>query len=193
MTPRFRIFAIFVEVAYGSQPQSKEQIMTKRNNTIAIPGTDNELDRAAASLTMDDFFMAVKDIRNEGVLFEDEEHGGFYAIHVNPVELHAYDPELCEPDDSLESILYGVFMAVKDPGRKGCETRSSFDESWKWFATDRKFKKDKDRWAFMALYRTLTGWLRFFMEKAMEEQVKHITEEDVLKRIEEVENGQKVN
>ena len=84
-------------------------------------------------------------------------------------------------------------MAVKDPGRKGCETRSSFDESWRWFATDRKFKKDKDRWAFMALYRTLTGWLRFFMEKAMEEQVKHITEEDVLKRIEEVEKGQKVN
>lgn len=166
--------------------------MKTKTNIIELSGDKIELERAVAGLTMDDFFLAVKSIRNKGVILEDEEHGGLYAVKVNPAELNAFDPYLCKADDSLEAVLYGVFMAVKEPG-KGCETRDIFDAAWKTLGHDRDCRKDSALRAYLALYETLEGWLRFWVERIMEEQVKNISEEDVVALCEALDKDQKVN
>lgn len=152
-----------------------------------------ELERAVAGLTMDDFFLAAKTIRNKGVILEDEEHGGLYSVKVNPAELNAFDPNLCEADDSLDAVLYGVFMAVKEPVVEGCETRKDFDAYWKSLENDLNCRKDPEFRAYLALYETLEGWLRFWVERIMEEQVKNIGEEDVVALCNELDKDQKVN
>ena len=166
--------------------------MKTKTNIIELSGAKIELERAVAGLTMEDFFLAVKSIRNNGVVLEDEEHGGHYAVKVNPAELNAFDPNLCEADDSLEGVLYGVFMAVKEPG-EGCETREDFDAAWESMGRDRECRKDSAMRAYLALYETLEGWLRFWVERIMEEQVKTIGEEDVLALCNELDKDQKVN
>lgn len=166
--------------------------MKTKTNIIELSGAQIELERAVAGLTMEDFFLAVKYIRNNGVVLEDEEHGGLYAVKVNPAELNASDPNLCEADDSLEAVLYGVFMAVKEPG-EGCETRDDFDAAWKSMENDRNCRKDPEFRAYLALHETLEGWLRFWVERIMEEQVKNIGEEDVLAICEGLDKDQKVN
>ncbi len=166
--------------------------MKTKTNIIELSGAKIELERAVAGLTMDDFFLAVKSISNKGVILEDDEHGGLYAVKVNPAELNAFDPNLCDADDSLEAVLYGVFMAVKEP-RGGCETRENFNAAWKSMGRDSECRKDSAMRAYLALYETLEGWLRFWIERIMEEQVKNISEEDVLALCEELDKDQKVN
>ena len=158
--------------------------MAKKNTITAA-----EIDKAASGLTMDDFFLAVKLIRKDGVLFHDEEHDRLFYVKVNPQELHDYDNELCEADDSLESILYGVFMAVKDTKHKTCETRQNFNEHYRLNAASPMYKKDKNFSAYMALYHTLAGWLRFWMEQIMEEQLNNLSEEEVIQRCEELDRA----
>ena len=166
--------------------------MKTKTNIIELSGAKIELERAVAGLTMDDFFLAVKSIRNKGVILEDEEHGGPYAVKVNPEELNAFDPNLCEADDSLEAVLYGVFMAVKEPG-EGCETRDIFNAAWESMDRDSECRNDSAMRAYQALYETLEGWLRFWVERIMEEQVKNIGEEDVVALCNELDKDQKVN
>lgn len=167
--------------------------MKTKTNIIELSGDKIELERAVAGLTMEDFFLAVKTIRNEGVILKDEEHGGLYAVKVTPAELNAFDPYLCKADDSLEAVLYGVFMAVKEPPVEGCETRENFNAAWKYIGRDSECRKDSALRAYLALYKTLEAWLRLWAESIIEEQVKNVSEEDVVALCEKLDKDQKVN
>jgi hypothetical protein len=163
--------------------------MSKKNNTISITGTISEIDRAAMGLTMDDFFGAVREIREDGVPFFNEETGEPFLIKVNMEELARHDPECFDPGESLEATLYGVFEAIhlQDPAHRGCETRSYFDEHWAYLTHDRKMKKYPPEFiAYRALVNALTRWLHAVMKPMLEKELENLKEETG-------KNNQKIN
>jgi hypothetical protein len=149
----------------------------KPDNTIAFDGTPSEMDRAAMGLTMDDFFGAVREIRENGVPFYDEEHDAYFTIKVDMAELAKHDPEIFDPGESLEATLYGVFEAIhlQDPVHRGCETRGYFDEQWKYWKSDRKMKKFPPEFiAYRSLVGALTRWLHVIMEPMLEKEIEKL-------------------
>lgn len=148
----------------------------KQENTIDIAGTASEMDRAAMGLTMDDFFGAVREIRENGVPFVNENTGESLLIKVNMEELAKHDPECFDPGESLEATLYGVFEAIRlqDPTHRGCETRSYFNEHWAYMKHDRKFRKfPPDFIAYCSLVSALECWLRVVMTPMLEKEIEN--------------------
>lgn len=148
--------------------------------TSNIAGPTSEMDRAAMGLTMDDFFGAVREIRENGVPFLNEETGEYFLIKVNMEELAKHDPDCFDPGESMESTLYGVFEAIhlQDPKHRGCETRSYFDEHWSYMMHDRKMKKYPPEFiAYRALVNALKRWLHEVMMPMLEKEIENLNGE----------------
>jgi dipeptidase len=161
----------------------------KKNNTI-----DLEIERAAAGLTMDDFFFAVKQIRLNGISMYDEEHDRNVMISVDLKELHRFDPEIYGEDDSLEAVLYGVFEAMHDPEHRDCETRSWFNENFRDLNSRKGIKSmDLRTKAYCAMLMTLEDWLRIDIEDMFSDPRFLPSEEEVLERIRQMEASEKVS
>ena len=152
---------------------------TKKNNQVKV--TAAEIKKAANGLTMANFFAAVKEIRLLGVLFHDEEHDGYWREPVNVAELAEQDPDFIKPDDSLESILYGVFEAIRTQEHPDCETCGFFRDAYRFMPKSKVWKKRKEAWAHRALVDALQAWLRISMEEILIKKVQSIPEEEVLK------------
>lgn len=162
---------------------------TKKTNTIALAGNISEVDRAAMGLTMDDFFGAVREIREDGIPFFNEETGEPFLVKVNMEELAKHDPDCFDPGESLEATLYGVFEAIhlQDHKHRGCETRSFFDEHWAYLTHDRKMKKYPPEFiAYRALVNALTRWLHAVMKPMLEKEIENL-------KVENGGNNQKIN
>lgn len=164
---------------------------TKKNNRAKI--TDAEIKSAATGLTMDNFFAAVKEIRLLGVLFHDEEHDVYWREPVNVAELAEQDPDVIKPDDSLESILYGVFDVIRTQESPDCETCGFFRDAYRFMSKSKVWKQHKEAWAHRALVDALQAWLRIGMEEILVKKVLSIPEEEVLKRCQELDRKQVEN
>lgn len=154
--------------------------MKKQNKKLATRITEAQISKAATGLTMDNFFEAVKEIRILGVLFHDEEHDNYWREPVSVAELAEQDPEFVEPDDSLESILYGVFEAIRTQEHPNCETCGFFRNAYRSMPKSKVWKKHKEAWAHRALVDALQAWLRVGMEEILIKRVQSIPEEDGL-------------
>ena len=150
--------------------------------------TEKEIEKAAKSLTMDNFFGAVKEIRILGVLFHDEEHDTYFRVRVNVDELAEDDPELIHPGDSLESVLYGVFETIQKWEHPDCETCNFFREAYRSMKNDAQWKMVHKAWKHRALVSALEDWVRIPMEYILIEKIKGLSEEDVIKRAQELDN-----
>lgn len=164
---------------------------TKKNNTINL--TEAQISKAATGLTMDNFFKAVKEIRILGVLLHDEEHDNYWREPVNVAELAEHDPEFIEPDDSLESILYGVFEVIRTQENPECETCGFFRDAYRFASKSKVWKKHKEAWAHRALVDSLQAWLRIGMEEILIKKAQSIPEEEVTKLCQELDRKQVKN
>lgn len=150
--------------------------------------TEQEIEKAAKSLTMDNFFSAVKEIRVLGVLFHDEEHDAYFRVKVNVDELAEYDPKFIKPGDSLESVLYGAFKTIQKWEHPDCETCNFFREAYRSMKDDSQWKNIPKAWKHRSLVSSLEMWLHIPMEHIMLEQIKRLSEADVIKRCNELDN-----
>lgn len=148
--------------------------------------TEKEIKEAAKSLTMEDFFSAVKEIRVLGVLFYDEENDMYWREHVNTEALAENDPDLIDKDDSLESILYGVFESIKEWKRPKCKTCGFFRHAYHYMQKDNTWCNIYDAWKHRALVDSLQSWLRIPMQEVYVKWVESINEYDVIKRAQEL-------
>ena len=167
--------------------------MKTETNKLAPRITEAQISKAATGLTMDNFFDAVKEIRILGVLFHDEEHDNYWREPVNVAELAEQDPEFIEPDDSLESILYGVFEAIRTQEHPDCETCGFFRDAYRYASKSKMWKKHKEAWAHRALVDSLQAWLRIGMEEILIKKAQSIPEEEVLKLCQELDRKQMKN
>lgn len=150
--------------------------------------TEQEIEKAAKSLTMDNFFSAVKEIRVLGVLFHDEEHDSYFRVHVNVDELAEHDPKFIKPGDSLESVLYGAFETIQKWEDPDCETCNFFREAYRSMKNAAQWKMLPKAWKHRSIVAALEDWVRIPMEDIMLEQIKNLSEEDVIKRCNELDN-----
>lgn len=167
--------------------------MKKQTNKLAPRITEAQISKAATDLTMDNFFEAVKEIRIRGVLLHDEEHDNYWREPVNVAELAEQDPEFIEPDDSLESILYGVFEAIRTQEYPESETCGFFRDAYRFASKSKVWKKHKEAWAHRALVDSLQAWLRIGMEEILIKKAQSIPEEEVHKLCQELDRKQVKN
>ncbi len=151
--------------------------------------TEKEIEKAAKSLTMDNFFSAVKEIRVLGVLFHDEEHDTYFRVHVNVDELaDDDDPEFIHHGDSLEFVLYGTFKTIQSWEHPYGEICDSYREAYRSMKNDAQWKNIPKAWKHRALVSALEDLVRNLMEHSMIEKIKNLSEEDVIKRAQELDN-----
>lgn len=155
--------------------------------------TEKEIEKAAKSLTMDNFFSAVKELRVLGVLFHDEEHDSYFRVKVNVDELaeyapEIYDPEFIKPGDSLESVLYGAFETIQKWETPDCETCNFFREAYRSMKDDAQWKNVPKAWKHRAIVSALEDWVRIPMEYILIEKIKGLSEEDVINRCNGIDN-----
>ena len=155
--------------------------------------TEKEIEEAARSLTMDNFFSAVKEIRVLGVLFYDAEHDKYWREHVNIEALSENDPDLIDKGDSLESILYGAFETIKEWKRPECETCSFFRHAYRYMQKDNTWCDIHDAWKHRALVDSLQSWLRIPMEEILVTWGVSLSEYEAIKYAQELDQKTVIN